>query len=93
MTAGLAVGAGGVGGLGPFLEEAEVAGLIDGLAAGGARLGDLPQEGPEDQAEVPAAVAGMGSLVLLGEAVMGDPRFKEGLELVEGGPWVAARSS
>jgi len=53
--------------------------------AGGARLGDLPQEGPEDQAEVPAAVAGMGSLVLLGEAVMGDPSFKEGLELVEGG--------
>jgi len=48
-------------------------------------LGDLPQEGPEDQAEVPAAVAGMGSLVLLGEAVMGDPSFKEGLELVEGG--------
>ncbi len=48
-------------------------------------MGDLPQEGPEDQAKVPAAVAGVGSLLLLGEAVMGNPRFKEGLELVDGG--------
>jgi len=59
--------------------------LVDGLTAGGVRLGDLPQEGPEDRAEVPAAVAGVGALVLLGQAVVRDPGFKEGLELVEGG--------
>jgi hypothetical protein len=54
-------------------------------AAGGASLGDLPEEGPEDQAEVPAAVAGVGSFILLGQAVVGDPGLKEGLKLVEGG--------
>jgi hypothetical protein len=67
------------------LDLAEVAGLDDGLAAGGARLGDLPQEGPEDQAEVPAAVAGVGTFVLLGQAVVWDPDLEEGLKLVEGG--------
>ena len=59
--------------------------MDDGLAAGSAGLGDLPQEGPEDQAEVPATVAGVGPLVLLGQAVGKDPGFEEGLELVESG--------
>jgi hypothetical protein len=84
LAAGLAVGTGFLRGLGALVELAEVAGLEDGLPAGSPGLGDLPEEGPEDQAEVPAAVAGVGALVLLGQAVVGDPGFKEGLELMEG---------
>jgi hypothetical protein len=53
LVAGLAVGTGFIRGLGPFVELAEVAGLADGLPAGLPGLGDLPEEGPEDQAEVP----------------------------------------
>jgi hypothetical protein len=85
LVAGLAVGTGLVGGQGSLLDLAEVARLVDGLAAGGARLGDLPPEGPEGEGEVPAAVGGVGPLLLLGEAVVGHPGFKEGLELVAGG--------
>jgi hypothetical protein len=85
LAAGLAIGTGFVGGLRTFLELAEVAGLDNGLAAGSTSLGDLPQEGPEDQAKVPATVAGVGTFVLLGQTGVGNPRFKEGLELMEGG--------
>jgi hypothetical protein len=48
-------------------------------------LADLPEEGPEDQPEVPAPVAGVLALILLGQAPAGDPRGKERFELVEVG--------
>jgi hypothetical protein len=39
--------------------------LANGFTAGGPGLGDLPQKGPKDQAQVPTPVSRMGSLILL----------------------------
>lgn len=47
-------------------------------------MGDLPQVGPENQAQGPAAPAGMGAPVGGCEQAGGDPGAEEGLELVEG---------
>ena len=58
--------------------------LANGLAAGGPRLAHLPEESPEDQAQVPAAVAGVLALILLGQAPRGNPGAKEQFELVKG---------
>ena len=60
-------------------------GLADGFPAGGPGLGDLPAEGPEPQAEVPAPVAGMSACLLLGQAPARDKRREEQFELVAGG--------
>lgn len=57
-------------------------------------MGDLPEEGPEGEPEGPAAAAGVGAVVALGEEVVRDPALEEELELVQevgpGGSPVAA---
>ena len=82
---GLAIGTGRVGRDPPLLEATEVLGLTDGFAAGGPGVGDLPEEGPEGQAQIPAPVAGMGAVVFLGQEVAGDPLVQQGFPGVEGG--------
>ena len=47
-------------------------------------MGDLPQESPEGQPQVPAAVTRVVPCVLLGQAPVGNPGAEEQLELVEG---------
>ena len=84
-AAGLAIRVVGVRGQGPAGARAQRLGLADGFAAGSAGLGDLPEERPEDQAQIPAALAGMGSFLLLGEAPGSNPVTKEQLELVDRG--------
>ena len=81
---GLAIGTGGVGGR-AALGVRQGLGLADGFPAGGPGLGDLPEEGPEDQAQIPAAIARVSALVLLGQPPVGDPGGKERFELVQGG--------
>ncbi len=89
---GLVVSAGGVGGWAAVAGLAERLGLADGFAAGAARLGDLPQERPEDQTEIPATVAGVVAVILLGEAPGGNPGTKQALELVHGGRGAGAQA-
>ena len=85
LSTGLTVGAVFIGWNVAMQQTAEVLSLADGFAAGTARLGDLPQERPENQAQIPAAVAGMGVILLLGEAMSGDKDSEESLELVDSG--------
>ena len=66
-------------------------GLSDRLTAGGAGLGDLPEEGPEGEPEGPASAAGMGTFLTLGEEVIRNPAFEEELELVEEGALARGR--
>jgi hypothetical protein len=47
-------------------------------------LSDLPEEGPENQAQIPAAVAGVFVFILLGQVPAGDKGGKESFELMEG---------
>ena len=86
----LAVGAGGGRRRGLATRQTQSLGLADGLAAGRPGLGHLPEERPEDQAQGPAALAGVVALVLLGQAPGGNPGAKETLQLVEGAGAVAA---
>ena len=60
-------------------------GLTNGLSAGSARLCDLPQEGPEGQAQIPTPVAGVAAFVLLGQTPAGNPQAKEQFQLMEVG--------
>ena len=92
LGASLAVGTGFIRGDGSLEQAAEILGLADGLAAGTARLGDLPEEDPEDQPQIPTAIAGMGVLLLLREAMARDKAPEEGLELVEGGAGSGAQA-
>src|SRR6266487_605807 len=80
---GLAVRAAGLGRGGPTVGQAKGLGLADGFAARGARLTDLPQKGPEHQAQVPKAVPGVVALVLLGQAPVRDPGTEQSLELLK----------
>ena len=66
-------------------QGASALGLADGLAAGGPRLGDLPEEGPEDQAQRPKAFTGKVPGFLLNEAKALNPGAKERFQLVETG--------
>lgn len=84
MAAGLAIGAGGVRGDAAALELAEALGLTDGFAAGSAGLGDLPEEGPEYQAQTPTPLTGMGTFILLGQEMAGDKGLEKEFELVQG---------
>src|SRR5436305_12543906 len=59
-------------------------GLSDGLTARGACLGDLPQKGPKDQPQIPAAVAGMRAVILLGQAPVRNSSGEEQFKLVQG---------
>ncbi len=59
--------------------------LTNGFAAGAAGLGHLPEVGPEDQAQIPAAIPGVLLVFLLGQAMAGDAGRKESFELMEGG--------
>ncbi len=81
----LAVGAVPGGRKGVSSVAAESGGLSDRLTAGGAGLGDLPEESPEGEPKVPASAAGMGTFLTLGEEVMRNPTFEEELELMEEG--------
>src|SRR5205085_7970243 len=80
----LAIRAGGVWRQAAAVGQTDRLGLADGFAAGGARLTDLPEESPEDQTQIPAAVAGMLMLVLLGQVTTGNKSSEQSLELMEG---------
>jgi hypothetical protein len=60
-------------------EPTDGLGLANGVTAGTARVGDLPEKGPENQPQRPAAISGMLALVLLGESEVANPSPKEGL--------------
>jgi hypothetical protein len=85
MAAALTVGTIFVRGHGASGQATNALRLADGLAAGAARLGHLPEEGPKNQAKIPAAVAGVGLLLLLSQAMVWNPGGEERFELVEGG--------
>lgn len=57
--------------------------LANGFAAGTARLGHLPEEGPEDQMQIPASVAGEGLVLALSQQIGADPAAEDGLQLME----------
>src|SRR5438034_7518652 len=80
-ASGLAIGAVFIGWETVAFGAAESLGLADGFAARGPSLTDLPEEGPEDQTQIPASVAGMLPLILLGQAPAGNPGGKERFEL------------
>jgi hypothetical protein len=67
------------------VDAAEIGGLANGFAAGGAGLSDLPEEGPEGQAQRSGAGAGVRAFILLAEEVMGKPALEEPLELMQEG--------
>jgi hypothetical protein len=68
-------------------------GLSDRLTTGSAALGDLPQKGPKDQAQVPAAIPGMRPIILLSQTPVGNPGREEQLEVVQGGAGAGAQFS
>src|SRR6266545_3878855 len=82
---GLAVRAAGIGRSGAAVGQAKGLGLANGFAARGPSLPDLPQKRPEHQAQVPKAVPGVVTLVLLGQAPVRDPRTEQSLELLKAG--------
>jgi len=79
LAPGLAVGTAFVWRDGLPAEPTDALGLANGVPAGAAGVGDLPEKGPENQPEGPAAISGMLSLILLGEPEMADPGTEEGL--------------
>ena len=83
-TPGLAIGAGRGWRLAALVGQTESLGLANGFAAGRTGLSDLPKESPEYQPQVPAAVAGVFVLVLLGQEPTRDKGVKESFKLVEG---------
>src|SRR3954468_7423928 len=84
-AAGLAVRAVFIGRQRLASEPSQRLSLANGLAARGSRVAYLPEEGPEDQTEVPTTGAGVWPLILLSQAPRGNPGSEEQLELVEGG--------
>ena len=72
---------------------AKALGLADGLPAGAARLSDLPEEGPEDQAQGPAPLAGKGFFFARSQAERTNPGAEEGFQLVQGGAIGAAETT
>jgi hypothetical protein len=74
------------------LIKAEALSLANGFATRTAALGDLPEEGPEDQAQGPKPPAGVRALLLLGQSPVGDPPAKEAFELMQAGAGAGAET-